>query len=53
MTVSIFDGYRQALNQNINWGEGNTPAITKMMQEGMATGDMKYVYMAELIRKAR
>ncbi|WP_273567342.1 hypothetical protein [Maribacter halichondriae] len=53
MTVSMFDGYKQALNQNIDWEEGSTPAKTKLMQEGMAARDMKYVYMAELVRMAR
>ncbi|MDC6387409.1 hypothetical protein PP182_01855 [Maribacter sp. PR1] len=53
MTVSMFKDYKQALNQNINYEEGATPANTKLMQEGIAARDMKYVYMAELIRMAR
>lgn len=53
MTVSMFKDYKQALNQNINWGEGATPASTKAMQDGIALRDMKYVYMANLIRKVR
>lgn len=53
MTVSMFNGYKQALGQNINWEEGATPAKTKLMQEGLAARDMKYVYVAELIRMAR
>lgn len=53
MTVSMFDGFKQALNQNIKWDEGATPAQTKMMQEGMAARDMKYVYMAKLIKIVR
>ena len=53
MTVSMFKGYKQALNQNIDFNEGATPATTKAMQEGIATRDMKYVYIAELIRLAR
>jgi len=53
MTVSMFDGYKQALNQNIGFSEGATPAQTKLMEEGLAAREMKYVYMAELIRKAR
>ena len=53
MTVSMFKDYNQMLNQNINWNEGATPELTKLMQEGSAARDMKYVYIAELIRKAR
>tara|TARA_R110002126_G_scaffold129581_3_gene272502 strand:- start:116 stop:910 length:795 start_codon:yes stop_codon:yes gene_type:complete len=53
MTVSMFKNYKQALNQNINYTEGSTPAKTKLMQEGIAARDMKYVYMAQLIKMAR
>lgn len=53
MTVSMFKDYKQALSQNIDWTEGATPASTKAMQDGIALRDMKYVYMANLIRKAR
>lgn len=53
MTVSMFKDYKQALNQNINWDEGATPASTKAMQDAIALRDMKYVYMANLIRKVR
>lgn len=53
MTVNMFKDYKQALNQNINYSEGATPAKTKLMQEGIAARDMKYVYMAKLIRMAR
>ncbi len=53
MTVNMFKDYKQALNQDINFNEGATPATTKLMQEGIASRDMKYVYIAELIRMAR
>lgn len=53
MTVNMFKDYKQALNQNINYGEGATAAQTKMMQEGIASRDMKYVYLAKLLRKVR
>ncbi|WP_149276166.1 hypothetical protein [Pareuzebyella sediminis] len=53
MTVSMFKDYGQALNQNINYSEGATPSVTKLMQEGISARDMKYVYMAKLIRMAR
>lgn len=53
MTVSMFKDYDQALNQNINYSEGATPANTKQMQEGIAARDLKYVYMAQLIRMVR
>lgn len=53
MTVNMFKDYKQALNQNINYSEGASPANTKLMQEGIASRDMKYVYLAELIRMAR
>lgn len=53
MTVSMFNDYKQMLNQNIDFNEGPTPAQTKLMEEGIAARDMKYVYIAQLIRKAR
>ena len=53
MTVSMFKDYEQALNQNIDWTGGATPASTKAMQDGIGLRDMKYVYLANLIRKAR
>ena len=53
MTVSMYNGYNQALNQNIDWSAGDTPAQAKLMEEGIASRDMKFVYMAELMRKAR
>jgi hypothetical protein len=49
----MFKDYKQALNQNIDWTEGATPASMKAMPDGIAFRDMKYVYMANLIRKAR
>lgn len=53
MTVSMFNDYKQMLDQNIDFNEGSTPAQTKLMEEGIAARDMKFVYIAELIRKAR
>lgn len=53
MTVNMYTGYEQALNQNINYEVGATPEYTRKMLEGIAARDMKYVYMAELIRMAR
>lgn len=53
MTVSMFKDYNQALNQNINYTEGATAAQTKQMEEGIAARDMKYVYLAQLIKKVR
>lgn len=53
MTVSMFKDISQMISQNINWNEGATPASTKLMQEGIAARDMKYVYLAKLIKKAR
>lgn len=53
MTVSMFKGYSQLLNQNINWNARTTPERTNLMQEGIAAREMKYVCIAELIRKAR
>ncbi len=53
MTVSMFKDYSQMLSQNINYSEGATPAQTIAMQDGMAARDMKYVYIAQLIKKAR
>jgi hypothetical protein len=53
MNVSTFKNYSQAINQNINYSEGATPANTKAMQEGIAARDLKYIYFANLIRMAR
>ena len=53
MTVSMFKDIKQMLNQNIDFNEGNTPAQTKAMNDGIALRDMKYVYTARLIRKVR
>jgi len=53
MTVNMFKDYGQLLGQNINFSEGITPENTKLMQEGIASRDMKYVYIAELIAMAR
>ena len=53
ITVNMFKDYTQLLNQNINYDEGLTEAQTKAMQEGLEARDMKYVYIAELIRKVR
>lgn len=53
MTVSMFKDINQMLNQNITWNEGATPERTKLMQEGIAARDMKYVYIARLIKKVR
>jgi hypothetical protein len=53
MTVNMFKDYEQWLNQSINYSDGATPALTKLMEEGIAARDMKYVYLARLIRKVR
>lgn len=53
MTVNMFKDYSQMINQNIDYNEGVTPEQSKAMQEGMASRDMKYVYIAELIKMAR
>jgi hypothetical protein len=53
MTVSMFKDHSQRLSQNINWNEGATPESTKLMQDGMAARDMKFVYLARLIKKVR
>ncbi|WP_148232116.1 hypothetical protein [Maribacter sp. HTCC2170] len=53
MTVSMYKDYAQMLSANINYTEGSTPAQTKMMMDGLAARDMKYVYTARLIRKVR
>lgn len=53
MTVNMFKDYKQALNQNVDYQEGATAAQTKRMEEGLATRDMKYVYLAKLLRKVR
>lgn len=52
MTVNMFKDHEQWLNQSIN-SDGTTPAQAKMIEEGLAARDMKFVYLARLIRKAR
>jgi len=49
MTVSMYKDYAQLLGANIS----STPAQTKMMMDGIAARDMKYVYTGRLIRKVR
>ena len=53
MTVNMYKNTEQRLNENINWSEGATSAETKLMQEGIAARDMRWVYMARLIKKVR
>jgi hypothetical protein len=53
MTVNMYKNIEQRLTENINFGQGATPAQTKLMQEGIASRDMRYVYMAKLIKKVR
>lgn len=53
MTVSMFKDMNQMLNQNIDWEKGATPERTKLTQEGIAARNMKYVYIATLIKKVR
>lgn len=53
MTINMFKNVEQMLNQRINFSEGMTSEQTKMMQDGLAARDMKFVYMAELIKKVR
>lgn len=53
MTVSMYKEYAQLLGASINYEQGSTPAQTKMMMDGIASRDMKYVYTARLIRKVR
>jgi hypothetical protein len=53
MTVNMYKDYAQMLGEGINFSEGATPADTKAMMDGIAARDMKYVYMANLIRKVR
>lgn len=53
MTINMYKNTEQRLNENINWNQGATPAQTKLMQDGMAARDMRYVYVAKLIKKVR
>lgn len=52
MTVSMFKDYAQMLNENMDYSSGS-PAHIKAMQDGVALRDMKYVYIGQLLRKAR
>ena len=52
MTVSMFKDHAQMLNENMDYSSGS-PAHLKAMQDGVALRDMKYVYIAQLLRKAR
>ena len=53
MTVNMYKNIEQRLTESINFGQGSTPAQTKLMQEGIAARDMRWVYMARLIKKVR
>ncbi|GGW40418.1 hypothetical protein [Arenibacter certesii] len=52
MTVSMFKDYKQVLDEYDNW---NKAAVTpnKAIEDGLSLRDLKYVYMANLIRKVR
>lgn len=53
MTVNMYKNMEQKLTESINFSQGATPAQTKLMQEGIAARDLKYVYLAKLIKKVR
>lgn len=53
MTVNMYKNMEQRLTESINFGQGATAAQTKLMQDGIAARDMKYVYLATLINKVR
>lgn len=53
MTVNMYKDHARLFNQNINFAEANTAEQTEVMQKGLASRDMKYVYVAQLIRKVR
>ncbi len=53
ITVNMYRDFGQMLSETINYGEGTTTTETKTLQEGLASKDMKYVRIAQLIRKAR
>ena len=53
MTVNMYKDYAQMLGANIDYETGTTPAQTKMMMDGIASRDMKYVYLGRLVRKVR
>jgi hypothetical protein len=54
MTVSMFKDYTQFFGQNMAYsGPTFTEDQTKAIQAGIATRDMKYVYMAKLVKMAR
>ncbi|NNE76961.1 MAG: hypothetical protein HKN31_07795 [Pricia sp.] len=53
ITVNMYENMEQMLSESINYTEGATAAETKALEEGLASRDMKYLYIAQLIRKAR
>ncbi len=53
ITVNMFKDYEQVFNSSMTGGEELTAEQVKAVQDGIATRDMKYVYMAKLIKMAR
>lgn len=53
ITVNMFKDYTQVFNSSIVGGGKLTDEQARAVQDGIATRDLKYVYMAELIKMAR
>ena len=54
ITVNMFKDYSHLLKENMAYdGPTMTKEQIKVVQEGIATRDMKYVYTARLIKMAR
>jgi len=53
ITVNMYKDHKQIFMQDDNEGPKPTEAQQKAIEDGIATRDMKWVYMATLIRKVR
>ena len=53
ITVNMYKDYSQFFNNRSTGWDELTDKQIKAVQDGIATRDMKYVYMAKLIKKAR
>ncbi|MBC31880.1 MAG: hypothetical protein CMH48_13685 [Muricauda sp.] len=53
IAVNMYKDMQQMFSETTDYTEGATAQETKAIEDGLATRDMKYVYIANLIKKAR
>lgn len=52
ITVNMYDGWEQYIKSQ-SFDAGITPAVQNEMQKGIETRDMKWVYLASLVKMVR